>query len=465
MGRVIALKPDRRPSGALARAFLPAHVELLETPPSPTLRATAWTAMALVAGAVTWASLSEIEIVATAPGRLAPVGEVKRVQPLETSVVRGIYAVEGDHVTAGQVLIDLDPTEASADLEATRTERMQALLDAEAARLLLSEAADPEIAALPEVEAGLLAATQVQVRLQLAEHRAALAGLRSEIAEKRAALAAKAVEASRNTELMPLATDRYETQRGLFERGNTSKLNLLQAQYELIDKRAEARSLPEQDRQLRAEIAGLEQRLEQTRAQFLKDAAERRVKALQRLAQADQVLRKEREREGLRHLRAPVSGTVQDLGVHTLGGVVSAAEPLLTVVPDDAALELVAVLPHREAGFVREGQAAEVKLEAFPFTRFGTVPGTVRLVSRHAVGGTGPSAPPRAAAEARGPAEEGGYRITVGLDRARMAAEWRGVALRPGMAAQADVVTGKRRVIAFLLDPIMKLGLEAGHER
>ncbi len=114
---------------------------------------------------------------------------------------------------------------------------------------------------------------------------------------------------------------------------------------------------------------------------------------------------------------------------------------------------------------MREGQAAEVKLEAFPFTRFGTVPGTVRLVSRHAVGGTGPSAPPRAAAEARGPAEEGGYRITVGLDRARMAAEWRGVALRPGMAAQADVVTGKRRVIAFLLDPIMKLGLEAGHER
>ncbi|MET3414967.1 HlyD family efflux transporter periplasmic adaptor subunit [Methylobacterium sp. 1030] len=144
----------------------------------------------------------------------------------------------------------------------------------------------------------------------------------------------------------------------------------------------------------------------------------------------------------------------------------SAAESLLTVVPDNATLELEAVLPHREAGFVREGQPAEVKLEAFPFTRFGTVPGQVRLVSQHAVGGPAPASSVRPTEpEVRGATEEGGYRITVALDRTNMEADGRSVPLRPGMAAQADIVTGTRRVIALLLDPIVKHSMEAGHER
>ncbi len=184
-------------------------------------------------------------------------------------MVKGIHVAEGDHVEAGQVLIDLDPTEASADLESTRTERMQALLDAEAARLLLSEVEDPVIVPLPDVDEALLAATQTQVRLRRAEHRAALGALRSEIADKRAALAAKGAEILRNVELLPLADDRYTTQKGLFDRGNTSKLNVLQAQYDLIDKQTESRSLPQQKLQLQAEITGLEQQITQADAKFL----------------------------------------------------------------------------------------------------------------------------------------------------------------------------------------------------
>lgn len=450
---------------AAARAFLPAHLELLETPPSPTLHVTAWTLVALVVGAIAWASLSEIEIVATAQGRLVPVGEVKLVQPLETSVVRGIHVAEGVHVEAGQSLIDLDPTEASSDIEATRAERMQAVLDAEAARILLVEAQDPVIAALPDIDAGLVAATQVQVRLQLEAHRAALAELHSEIAEKNAALAGKAVDAQKNAELTPLAEDRYATQRGLYERGNASKLNLLQAQYDLIDKQAEGRALPEQEHQLRAEVAALSQKLAQTRAGFLKDAADQRVKALQKVAIADQTLRKEREREALRHLRAPVAGTVQDLKVHTLGGVVNAGDSLMTVVPDDAQLEVEASLPHREMGFVREGQRAEVKLEAFPFTRYGTVPGSVQLVSREAMASPGSSrgAPPSAASPVGEDAQ--GYRLLVTLDRSSLRTEDASVPLRPGMSAQIDIATGRRKVIALLFDPIEKHIVEAGHER
>ncbi|ACA20921.1 type I secretion membrane fusion protein, HlyD family [Methylobacterium sp. 4-46] len=466
MAEVTALAPAAPRGRSLDRAFLPAELELLETPPSPTLRATAWTLIALVAGTVAWACGSEIEIVATAPGRLVPVGEVKVVQPLETSVVRGIHVAEGDHVAAGQRLIDLDPTEVSADLEATRTERMQALLDAEAARLLLSEAEDPVIPRLPEVDEALQGATQVQLRLQVAAHRATMGALRSEIADKQAALASKRVEESRNAELVPLAEDRFATQKDLFARGNTSKLTLLQAEVDLIDKRADARALPEQARQLQAEIAGLEQKLAQARADFLKEAAEQRVTALRKVAVADQTLRKEREREAERHLTAPVSGTIQDLKVHTLGGVVSAAETLLTLVPDDMPLEVEASVAHREMGFVREGQRAEVKLEAFPFTRYGTVGGTVRLVGREA-SAQGGAMPTRPGEEPRGSGagEESAYRVRVSLDRASVPTEGGAVALRSGMAVQADIMTGRRRVIAFLVDPVLAGWKEFGHER
>lgn len=465
MSQVIRLGQTSARLSRMEKAFLPATLELLETPPSPTLRMTSWALVALVGGALTWACLSEIEIVATAEGRLVPVGEVKVVQPLETSVVRGIHVAEGDHVSAGQVLIDLDPTEASADLEATRTERMQALLDAEAARLLLSELGDPVIAPLPEVETGLLQATQAQVRLQVEEHRASLAELRSEIADKTAALATKAVEGAKNAELMPLAQDRYATQKGLYDRGNASKLNLLQAQYDLIDKQSEGRSLPEQERQLRAEIAGLEHKLRQVRAQFLKEAAEQRVKALQKVALADQVLRKERERESLRHLRASVAGTIQDLKVHTLGGVVAAADSLMTLVPDDAQLEVDAMVPHREIGFVHEGQSAEVKIEAFPFTRFGTVPGAVRLVSREATAITSTAADRKGSSADRSEADRGGYHITIELKRNVVQTDVEVAVFRSGMSAQVDIVTGRHKVIAFLVDPISKHMLEAAHER
>ncbi|SDR35924.1 hemolysin D [Rhizobiales bacterium GAS113] len=468
MGKVVHL-PDR--GAALTRQereFLPAALEILETPPSPAHRWTSWTLVTLVGVAVAWASLGKIDITASAPGKLVPVGRVKLVQPLETSVVRAIHVAEGEHVTGGQVLIDLDPTEPAADLESSRTERAQALLDAEAARVILAQDEGASFSVPPEVDAALAAATQVQVALQLKEHAAQIESVKAEIADKRATLAAKENDAAKNAEMVPLAIDRYSTQKELFARGNTSKLNVLQAQYDMIDRKSEQKSIPEQRRALEADIHGLEHKIVESDAQFLGKAADQRVKALQKVAVVDQTLRKERQREALRHLLAPVAGAVQELKTHTAGGVVTVADTLMTIVPDDATLEVEATIEHQDMGFLHEGQDAEIKLDAYPFTRYGTLHGMVRSIARDAsaseANGNGSSSGKTNSKDDK-QQSTGGYRVLIALDRQALTVEDATVHLMPGMAVQADIKTGQRHVIGFLLDPIMRSAQEAGRER
>ena len=123
---------------ALERAFLPAALEIVETPPSPTWRITGLVIVGFLAVALLWAALSHMDIIAVAEGKLVPVGQVKVVQPLETAVVKAIHVEEGSHVNQGDTLIELDPTDATANLGSLRYDRSQSLLDAEAARILLA---------------------------------------------------------------------------------------------------------------------------------------------------------------------------------------------------------------------------------------------------------------------------------------------------------------------------------------
>lgn len=170
------------------REFLPATIELIETPLSPTLRFTAWALCGLIATAVIWASLAHIDMVAIADGKVVPLGQVKVVQPLETAMIRAIRVDEGDHVAAGQLLVDLDLTEARADLDALLYNRQQAELDAEVARVLLSldtnEAFHGPAGADPE----LVAQNRSQAQREIEKQLAAIEGFEADIAQKDAAL-------------------------------------------------------------------------------------------------------------------------------------------------------------------------------------------------------------------------------------------------------------------------------------
>jgi hemolysin D len=161
----------------------------------------------------------------------------------------------------------------------------------------------------------------------------------------------------------------------------------------VIEKKAELKSAQAQVMQTQADIKSLESNRDETIAAFLIDAANQRTAALQKLASLKQQIAKDRQRENYRRLVAPINGTVQNVKIHTPGAVVAAGDTLMTIVPDDAGIEVDAQVQNMDIGFVREGQNVEIKLDAFPFTRYGLVRGKVTKLGRDSVS-PGNNAPP-----------------------------------------------------------------------
>src|SRR4051812_21045281 len=175
-------------------AFLPAALEIVETPPSPIGRAIGATIIAVFVLALAWACLGTVDIVATAPGKIIPSGRSKVIQPFETGVVRAIHVRDGDAVNAGQVLIELDPTINRADGDRLKSDLMAAQLDVARLKAALADAADP-IAAFhpPEGAPAALVASQRQHLLsQTAEIQAKLGALDRQLAQKEAERATSA---------------------------------------------------------------------------------------------------------------------------------------------------------------------------------------------------------------------------------------------------------------------------------
>lgn len=452
---------------AQERAFLPAALEVIETPASPALRWTALALCGLIAGAVTWACLAHIDTVAVAAGKVVPLGQVKVVQPLETALIRAIHVEEGDHVTAGALLVELDPTEAQADLGTLVYNRAQAALDAEVARVLATRDAAEPFHPPVEVDPTLAAQNHVQAEREIERHLAAVAGLQAEIAQKEAALEVNAAQVDRARALMPLLEERYRTLRGLYEKQYGARPPVLAAEQLVLEKRADLRAALGTGRQIEAEIAALRAKLAETRAAYLAEASDRRTRALQKLAGLEQEITKARQKERHRHLSAPVDGTVQGVKVHTPGAVVTTADVLMTVVPDGAGIEIDAQVLNGDIGFVAEDQPVEVKLEAFPFTRYGLVTGRVRRLGRDAAstGPVGATPGSGAAAMAAGAAADLAYPAKVSLDRDWIPVDGRRETIRPGMRVSAEIRTGDRRVIEFLLSPVVQAVQEAGRER
>ena len=437
-------------------AFLPALLEVEASPPHPVARVTSAAILALVTAAVVWASVGRVDEVAVAPGRLVPRGEVQPVQPAESGVVRAVHVTEGQRVRQGEVVVELDPTDAEADrarlgheLAGARRERERlaalraALEDAGAGQTVAGSADPAEASEADALQDDLL-------RHELATHRAEVKALEHEAERTRAERTAVAAAVATLEATLPLVSRRVEAARRLSE----AKLAADQAYLELEQSRREREGDLKAQRARLLESEAAIQRLEERRAaleaNFRRGVLVRLAEADRRVAVLEEERRKAEHRHGLRTLQAPVGGVVQQLAVRAPGTVVGPAQPVLVVVPDGTELEVEARLANRDVGFVRAGQTAAIKLEAFPFTRYGTVPGTVTRVSRDAV-----------VDERQGLA----YALRVSLGQQSIAVGSQSVDLAPGMAVTAEVKTGERRLIDFFLSPLLRYRDEGLRER
>jgi hemolysin D len=462
-----AAKPDPifggRPSHELE--FLPAALEVMETPPPPLPRVMMLTLAALLVIALGWAGLSRIDVVSTATGRLTPVGGGKVVQPLETGTVTAIHVRDGTIVRKGDVLVELEPTDTLADQQRLASELAAAELDV--ARLKAVALGQP-FRAPSGADAAAVAIAEREARAEIADRTAKAQNLGDQADEHRAEVAGARAEAERLRTLIPLAQQRSAVFEDLERQGYGSQLQLIEAHEKQQDTERSLAVQNERIPQYQAQISAAEKE----RAQVLADSAKTDLAALSdaevKAASLTEELRKARERLSGRTLTAPVDGVVQELAIHTVGGVVEPGQTLMRVAPSGAGVEVEAKLANKDVGFVRVGMPAEIKVETFPFTRYGVIHATVVNVSSDAI--SDPQSPQRPQGEPSGQAQPSGagdlqYLVRLLLARDTMNIDGRTVRLTPGMMVTAEIKTGRRRVIEFLLSPLAKATSEAGHER
>jgi hemolysin D len=432
--------------------FLPAALEVLERPPRPIGRAIIWLLLTLIAAFLLWAVFGKLDIVASAQGKLVPADKVKLVQSADGGVVRAIHVRDGTHVRAGEALVELDPTSAGATEAQAQSQLVAArMAKAQAEALLLYAQTGRTTFVAPEGALPAAVAAQRQlVSAMVAEHQANLADLKERRAEAAALAAGSARQVAKLQATLPLLAERVDKRRQLAEKGYSSKLLQLELEQQRVvherDIGVEGESLARY-RALEASAAAQARALRQT---FMRDAAASLTKAQDEIALAEAELVKARRQNRLQVLRAPVKGTVQQVAVATIGAVVKPADPIMVVVPDGGGLVMEANVLNKDVGRLHVGQPVAVKLEAFPFTDHSTIPGRLIQVSRDAVQD-----------------EKLGlvYLARVRLERASISVDGARVALAPGLAATADIKTGRRRIIAYLLSPLSRRAQEAGREQ
>ncbi|WP_336966748.1 HlyD family type I secretion periplasmic adaptor subunit [Sphingobium aquiterrae] len=433
-------------------SFLPAALEIIERPVSPTARATTWIFLVGLLLTLLWLTFGKVDVVASAQGRLIPADNVKIIQSAEAGIVRTILVRDGQRVRKGEPLVELDPTVSTAEAVQAAKALETAELDAARARAVLSalESNGLQFSPPPGTSAAITSTQRALALAQLQEIEAGISGLG---ADQRAAVSARdeaLTQAAKLTETLPLLDQQIAANEELLAKGYVSKLKVIEM------RRQRLIAARDRDAALQA-AARVTAQLSSVGSGVARNRAEGRVRVLSDLAKAEsdarlrrEELTKARQKSSLQRLLSPVNGTVSQLSIHTIGGVVEGAKPIMVVVPTSGPLVAEVRVLNKDIGFVRARQEVAVKFEAFPFTRHGTVPGRVQSISSDAIED-----------------EKLGlvYTVRVGLDRATINRGDVTVALTPGMAATADIKTGERNIISYLVSPINQVSHDAGRER
>lgn len=434
--------------------FLPSTLALRDSPVHPAPHLILATIMTLLVVALVWACFGKVDVIATAPGKIIPSGDVKDIQSQYTAVVSAIHVKDGQHVKKGEALIDLDATDsiadaqrAQSDLYATRDElaRARAMIDA------IDKHHLPSLS--PSAQLGRPSTVEIENTIlqgEYEDYRKNVDKLQADIVQARASLQETVDEIRKYESTLPIEEQKEKDYAELISKGYVGKHQYYDEQQAVIQIRQNLAMQREKRLEIKAALNAAVQRrdayianVRQTWLEKIHSDSQKADGLVTDLAKADQTRR-------LMHLTAPVAGTIQQLRVHTIGGVVTPAETLVKVVPDNRLLLVKAVVNNLDIGFIAKGQHAKIKVETFPFTRYGTINGTVLQVSNDATND-----------------KKLGLIFTAELAMARstMQVDNRTIHLTPGMAVTAEIKTGRRRVISYLLSPLIQKASNSMHER
>jgi hemolysin D len=434
--------------------FLPAALEIMDTPPNPLGRGLMWVIMLFFITAVVWSVVGRVDIVAVAQGKVIPAGKVKVIQPFEMSTVKAVHVTEDQLVQKGQLLIELDATKQQANITRLQAEDKTISEELQRIRHLLDRLQLLEVSAtMPGNERLPLPANdQLSARIDadFRHYRAQLESVQEQINQGLAELKVIQTRVNQLEKTVPLITERTQSYARVLESGAVSRNQWLELEQERIEQSMELQVQREQLQLVKAKIKTTKQNHASLYEQIISDLLKHQNENYTRRDIVEQDIIKAKQSDSLQLIRSPVAGVVQQLAIHTIGGVVTPAQELMRIVPGGMDFEVEAVFNNRDIGFVKEGQRAEVKVDAFPFTRYGTINAEIRSISNDSI-----------LDEKNGL----GYVARVRLDDNTIQTGDRRVTLHPGLSVSVEAKTGDRRLIDYFLSPLLKFRSESIRER
>jgi hemolysin D len=456
-GKLVALRPKPAPPARrvdpAAVAFQPDAAVIEERPLPLAARSVVYLVAALIASAALWATFSQVDRVVTARGKLITIDPLIVVQPLETAVIRTIEVGVGDYVRAGAILATLDPTFTESQEVAGR-ERLNSMLAEE--RRLEAEIYDkpfPPAPGEPALDPKYLTLQLAVYSHRLAEYQAAVSASEADIARFEASLATNQTAQHGLEERLKVIGEVESMRQELYKLSAGSRLNLLTTQMDRLTMSDQLAEKKYQEKEILQQLASARVQKERYVNNWVREGGERLITTQQDIATATQQLASAERRRSLVVLRAPADGVVLELGARSIGSVAKEAEPLVTLVPQGNKIEAEVDVDSADVARLRIGDPVRIKFDALPFQRHGTMAGTLRVITENSFQADKNARP----ATDKPEGQPAFFRARVALGSTELRDVPKDFRLIPGMTTTAEIVIGKRTVISYLLDPIVRL--------
>lgn len=430
--------------------FSPVALEVLDQPPAPFARAALLLILLLALILLAWSALAKVDIVVSATGVVVPRGKVKVIQPMEGGRVTAIHVRDGQQVRRDEVLVTMDSTESQADLTTIRQELESAALSAMRLRAQLS-GDESLFQPGPGSRAAEVKLQRDLLRESLLTEKARQAAMANELSRNQAERESLMASVDKQERALPLLKKMHEKKRHMLRKGLIPEIEYIQAQMAFDDASGNLEAEKGRLRAAEAQLAKAMQESQLEEREKKRDLLAELSEALNRRDTLTQELAKAANKQEYSELRAPIDGFVQQLAIHTIGGVVTPAQTLMVIVPLDDGLEVEAKVLNKDIGLIAGGQQVSVKVTAYPYTRYGDIAGGIEWVAQDAV-----------MDEQLGPI----YPVRISLQSTRLPrlVDRREGLLSPGMTVTTDIKVGKRRVIEFFLTPILRYTQESFRE-
>ena len=428
--------------------FLPAALEIVESPPSPIGRALLWIVISFFVIALVWSIVGHVDEVAVAPGKVIPSGYTKVVQAEDKGIVRKLNVSNGSIVKAGDILIELDTVVTEADMKRLQKERDFYLLDL--ARLYAER---DNKTFTPPKNAGSdeeIRHQQQLTRTRLLEFRARIDALRQQVNIAKSALANASKQHEKYAKILPIVSEQRKRTEELAKDGTVSLFEAQNYLRQEIEMKQDFEAQEAEVARNRHTVAETEMELRRAESEWYSEISARIVDDRKQLQAVEEELIKAEEKNRLSRILAPIDGVVQQLEIHTLGAILTPAQPLMLIVPEGGGIEYEVWLENRDIGFVHAGQVAEIKVETFGFQKYGTLDAVVKSV----------------ATEAKEDEKRGLiYQAFLETSRDHYVVQNEKVPLMPGMAVTGEIKIRRKRIIEFFLDTFKTYVSEAFRER